>query len=243
MMNREYHKWFSPHLSREMELLVFGHAGARVLVFPTRTGRFFDYENWGLVESIRHKIENGWLQLFCVDSVDAESFYCDAKPPRERIHRHLQYEAYLRHEVIPLTRKKNSNIVMITHGCSMGAFHAVNFAFRHPEMVGKVVALSGRYDLTQEIGPFKDLFDSYYDQTIYFNTPTHFIPNLNDAKTLTLLRRMEIIFVIGDADPFYPNNRALSEQLWHKQVRHTMHVWQGRAHKARYWQQIIPLYL
>ena len=66
MMNREYHKWFSPHLSREMELLVFGHAGARVLVFPTRTGRFFDYENWGLVESIRHKIENGWLQLFCV---------------------------------------------------------------------------------------------------------------------------------------------------------------------------------
>ena len=242
-MNREYHKWFSPHLSREMELLVFGHAGARVLVFPTRTGRFFDYENWGLVESIRHKIENGWLQLFCVDSVDAESFYCSAKPPQERVHRHLQYEAYLRHEVIPLTRKKNSNMVMITHGCSMGAFHALNFAFRYPEMVGKVVALSGRYDLTQEIGPFKDLFDGYYDQTIYYNTPTHFIPNLNDARILTLLRRMEIIFVIGDADPFYTNNRILSEQLWDKQIRHTMHVWQGRAHKARYWQHIIPLYL
>ncbi len=44
-MYREYHKWFSPHLQREMELLILGHAGARVLVFPTRCGRFYDYEN------------------------------------------------------------------------------------------------------------------------------------------------------------------------------------------------------
>jgi esterase/lipase superfamily enzyme len=35
-----------------MELLIFGHAGAKVLVFPTRQGRFFDYENWGLVDAL-----------------------------------------------------------------------------------------------------------------------------------------------------------------------------------------------
>src|SRR5262245_55309226 len=58
-MNREYHKWFSPRLHRDMELLVFGHAGARVLVFPTRQGRFFDYENWGLVGALHHQISNG----------------------------------------------------------------------------------------------------------------------------------------------------------------------------------------
>ncbi len=34
-MNREYLRWFSPSLQRDMEMLVFGHAGARVLVFPT----------------------------------------------------------------------------------------------------------------------------------------------------------------------------------------------------------------
>jgi esterase/lipase superfamily enzyme len=38
-MHREHHRWFSPALGREMELLVFGHSGARVIVFPTSQGR------------------------------------------------------------------------------------------------------------------------------------------------------------------------------------------------------------
>lgn len=75
-MNREYHKWWSPRLNREMELLVFGHAGAKVLVFPTRDGRFFEYENLGMTEVLRPKIEAGHLQLFCVDAIYDESFYC-----------------------------------------------------------------------------------------------------------------------------------------------------------------------
>jgi esterase/lipase superfamily enzyme len=35
-----------------MELLVFGHAGAKVLMFPTREGRFWEYERLGLVASL-----------------------------------------------------------------------------------------------------------------------------------------------------------------------------------------------
>ena len=58
-----------------MELLVFGHAGAKVLVFPTRNGRFHEYEDMRMTAVLRQKIDNGELQLFCVDSVDAESFY------------------------------------------------------------------------------------------------------------------------------------------------------------------------
>ena len=46
-MKREYHKWYSPALGRDMELLVFGHGGARVLAFPTRCGRFYEYEERG----------------------------------------------------------------------------------------------------------------------------------------------------------------------------------------------------
>lgn len=72
-MNREYHKWWSDRLKRDMELLVFGHAGAKVLVFPSRQARFYEYEKLGMVEALRHKIEQGSLQLFCVDSVDAKT--------------------------------------------------------------------------------------------------------------------------------------------------------------------------
>ena len=71
-MNREYHKWYSPALEKDMELLVFGHGGASVLFFPPRTGRFYEYEDWHLIETLEHKIEQGFLQVYCVDSIDEE---------------------------------------------------------------------------------------------------------------------------------------------------------------------------
>ncbi len=47
-MQRDYRRWYSPRLHRDMELLIFGHAGAKVLMFPTRDGRFWEYEKLNL---------------------------------------------------------------------------------------------------------------------------------------------------------------------------------------------------
>ena len=71
-MNRKYHSWYSPSLERDMELLVFGHTGARVLVYPTSMGRFFQWGDTGMIAALGDQLENGGLQLFCVDSVDGE---------------------------------------------------------------------------------------------------------------------------------------------------------------------------
>ncbi|GAB3538977.1 esterase family protein [Spirosoma fluminis] len=242
-MHREYHKWFSPNLDRDMELLIFGHAGARVLVFPTRKGRFYDYEDFGLVGALSQQLEDGWLQLYCVDSVDQESVYNKYAPPQDRIRRHGQYEQYILHEVLPLSRLKNPQPFMIAHGCSLGAYHAVNIAFRHPQWFGKVVALSGRYDLSEPVAEFRGLFDDYYDDEIYYNSPNHFLPNLNDEDVLVQLRRMQIIMTIGTEDPFLNSNLALSEALSAKQIPHELHIWNGRAHRADDWQKMVPLYL
>src|ERR1041385_6152169 len=65
-MNREYHKWYSHRLGRDMELLIFGHAGTPTLVFPTSQGRFYEYEDRGMVWAMTGKIDAGALQLFCV---------------------------------------------------------------------------------------------------------------------------------------------------------------------------------
>jgi esterase/lipase superfamily enzyme len=51
-MKREYHKWFSPSLGRDMELLVFGHCGIPALVFPTSQGRFYEFEDRGMVHAV-----------------------------------------------------------------------------------------------------------------------------------------------------------------------------------------------
>ena len=83
-MNREYHKWYSPSLSRDMELLVLGHAGMPVIVFPTSMGRFFHYENRNMIGIIGDQLRTRPIQAFCVDSVDAESWYNKYHPSRAR---------------------------------------------------------------------------------------------------------------------------------------------------------------
>ena len=242
-MHREYHKWFSSRLNRHMELLVFGHSGARVTVFPTRQGRFYDYENFGLVGSLRDRIEAGAMQLFCVDSADSETLYCRDRAPRDRIIRHNAYESYILEEVIPFTLQKNSHSRLVAHGCSIGAYHSINIAFRHPNIFREVVALSGRYDLTKPVGVFDDLFDGYYDEDVYFHTPNHFIPNLSDENLLGHLRRMRIRLAVGFEDPFYESNAALSRALDNKQVPHEFYTWDGEAHRAGAWRRMVRFYL
>ena len=242
-MNREYHRWHSPFIGREMELLVFGHAGARVIVFPTRDGRFFDYENWRMVAALHDKIVAGQIQLYCVDSIDRESLYADWAVPADRMKRHIDYENYILGEVAPFSATKNPDFTLVAHGCSLGAYHAMNIALRHPHRFGKVVALSGRYDLTESVGSFRGLFDGHYDDLVYFNNPSHFLPPLNDEAILRELRRLEIVFVIGKDDTFLQNNRDLSRTMTAKNIAHTFVEWNGEAHRARDWRRMVCRYL
>jgi esterase/lipase superfamily enzyme len=242
-MNRQYHNWFSERVDRNMELLVFGHAGDRVIVFPTRQGRFFDYENWGILDAVRERIEHGHLQLFCVDSYDSESLYAFGVAPWDRILRHRAFEEYILCEVLPFSLSTNPGSRLVAHGCSLGAYHALNIAFRHPGLFSKVVALSGRYDLTRELEWYPDLFSGHYDMNIYFHTPNHFIPNLSDPEILADLRSLDIRLAVGNADFFFESNQQLSDALWQKGVWHAFDVWPGTAHKPQYWREMAARYL
>lgn len=226
-----------------MELLVFGHDGAKVLVFPTRDGRFHEYEDLRIVNSLTDKINAGHLQLWCLDSVAWESFYCFWSHPADRIRRHVQYEEYVLNEVMPLMAQQNSNPCTIAHGCSLGAYLAANMAFRHPQHFQKLAVFSGRYDLTMNIECFQDLFNGYYDENIYFHTPTHFLPNLNCDLHIDYLRRMDIVMSVGAEDPFLDNNRHLSGILQAKGISHQLYVWEGRAHRGHYWRMMATLYV
>lgn len=237
-MNREYHRWHSPALNRPMELLVFGHHGAPVLVFPTSRGRFYEWEDFGMIEAMRRHIEQGWNQFYCVDSVDEESWYCKACHPAARVARHIQYEQYILNEVIPLIRSKNDNAYLIVTGASFGAYHAVNFAFRHPGLARRVIGMSGRYDMR----PF---MDGYYDENLYFNNPVDYMKNLSDPAWLEKFRReLDIILVCGrDAGEETENNHYLSQILWDKGIWHALRLWDGWAHDWPWWKQMLPMYI
>lgn len=242
-MNREYVRWYSPRLHRDMELLVFGHAGAKVLMFPTRDGRFWEYEQLGIVGSLADKVTAGQLQLYCIDGMANETFYGLHCAPAERIRRHAAFEDYILHEVLPLMAAKNPHDCTIAQGCSLGAYQAADLVFRHPQLFRKLVAFSGRYDLTMKVESFGDLLDGYYDDSVYFHTPTHFLPGLACEWQLDKLRHMDIVLTIGNEDPFVDNNRHLSRLLGDKGIGHQMHVWDGRAHRASAWRKMAPLYI
>ena len=146
-MNREYHKWYSSRLGRDMELLVFGHAGLPAMVFPTSGGKFYEFEDRGMIGALAGKIDAGEVQVYCVDSVDMESWYNKQVSPRGRIARQVQYHDYLIHEVLPLVRQKNRDWHLVSLGCSFGGFHAVNVALKHPDVFTGFLSMSGAFDL------------------------------------------------------------------------------------------------
>lgn len=242
-MNREYHKWHSKYVEKEIEMLVFGHAGIPVLFFPTRTAHFYDYENWKIIEAMQDKINAGYLQVFCVDSTDADSFYNADIHPSERILRYTYYENYIMYEVLPFIKKRNKSKYRILAGCSLGAFHAMNIGLKHPQQFHKIVGMSGRYDLAKSVGNFRDLFDGYKDENIYFNTPAMFIPNLKDDKLIKTLKKIKIVFVVGKEDPFFESNVLLSNALSEKGICNTLYVWNEEAHRPRHWRVMVQMYI
>lgn len=235
-MKRDYHRWFSPSLHREMELLIFGHAGARVLVFPTSQGRFFEWEDRGMMKALSHHINQGWLQLYCVDSVDAESWYAKWAHPSGRAYRHTQYDNYLASEVVPLSRQLNDNPFMITLGASFGAYHAMNFGLKHPDLVGRIIGLSGMYDIRM-------FTDGFSDTHVYFNNPIQYIPNEHDENRLRLLRGLDIIMAGGRDDRLIHESRGMSGVLWRKDIGNALREWDGWSHDWDYWEKMVSLYI
>jgi esterase/lipase superfamily enzyme len=236
-MKREYHKWHSQNLGREMELLLHGHAGNPVLVFPTSMGKFFEYEDRGMIGALAGKLEAGELQLFQVDSMDGESWYNRSVHPSVRVARHLQYERYLLDEALPFIRTRNDSPTLTVTGCSFGAYHAMNFALRHPDLVTGCVTMGGAFDIRQ-------FLNGYYDENCYFNCPLHFLPNLGDDWYLHRYRNMRFVLVTGEHDMCWDANEKLAAIFRDKSVPYQLHVWRdGTGHDWPWWQRMAPLYL
>ena len=236
-MNREYYKVRSRHLDRDMELLIFGHAGLPLIVFPTSGGRFFDFENHGMVAALAGPLETGRLQLCCVDSVDHESWYNHKVPPRMRVARQQQYERHLLHEVLPPIRCKNHDLRLMTMGCSMGGYQAVNLALRHPELFTGFLSLSGVFDLSL-------FLDGYCDEECYFHLPTYYLPNLADPWYLTRMAKGNYTLATGWDDVCLGDNQNLDRILREKGIAHRFEIWSSsNTHDWPTWRRMAMKFL
>jgi esterase/lipase superfamily enzyme len=219
-----------------MDLLVFGHGGAKVLVFPTSKGKFYEWEDRGMWHSFGDWINAGYFQFYCVDSVDTESWYNWGAHPGHRAWRQTQYDNYLYHEVLPLMRSKNPHPYTISMGASFGAYHAMNFGLKHPEVVNRILGMSGIYDISYWAS-------GYNGEHVYLNNPTWFIPGERDAYRLRLMQQQNIIIVVGRDDPLLERSRQMSRVLWDKGIGNALREWDGWCHDWPYWERMMRAYL
>jgi esterase/lipase superfamily enzyme len=235
-MNREYLKGYSRELNREMELLVFGHSGMPLLVFPTSMGKFYEYEDRGMVAKLSPKIERGELQIYCPDAVDLESWYNKGVHPRVRVARHMQYERYLLHELLPYVSSRNQAGQIAVTGCSFGGYHALNFALKHPDVVTYCVSMSGAFDIHQ-------FLDGYYDDDCYFNCPTDYLPNMNHEWFLSRYRQMKIVLATGEWDMCMDQNIKMSNIMNAKNIPNWLDIWGDRTfHDWPWWLRMAEKY-
>jgi esterase/lipase superfamily enzyme len=229
---REYLRQWSPSLGRAMETLHFGVSGLPLLVFPTSQGRFYQWEDFGMVRALQDKLDAGFIQLWCLDSVDSESWYAHGASARQRVSRHLQYERYVVQEVLPQLDQPP-----VAAGTSFGAFHAVLLALRQPERLSGFIALSGAYDT-------KHWLDGYFDNDVYFTNPLAFLPGLADDRYLRPIRGFtKKVIATGEHDANVSETVRVGSLLREKSVDVWLDLWPGWSHDWPYWQEMMRRYV
>ncbi|GAB4280357.1 MAG: alpha/beta hydrolase-fold protein [Candidatus Rifleibacteriota bacterium] len=230
-MKREFRTVPSDAWGRPIEMLVYGDKGKPVMVFPSQEGRFFDYENFGMIEAIASFIDEGKIQVYCVDSLDRESWFAQS-PPQDRARRANDYDYAIRNDVVPhILEDGHRGAGIIAHGCSFGAFHTVNFFLKHPDVFDIGIALSGCYDIGFALNGF-------FNQDVYFNNPIMYSKDLNDPKIVKQLQENLLIVCsgqgaweewIGEAQTLcknlYRNNIPVLLDLWGYDVNHDWPWW------------------
>ena len=226
-------------------VISYGHWGRPVLVFPSEQGRAIDYENNGMVGAVADLIDSGRVKLYCVDSFDRETWSRADLPLEERARRHGQYEAWVLGHVVPVIHADcGGPLDIITTGCSLGAYHAVNFALKHAEVFPLAIGLSGNYDAAAWHG-----WGERGDAT-YFNNPVDYVPNLGGDHLDWLRRQVSILLVVGqgawETDPTgaLPSTRHFANLLQSKGIRCELDLWgTDVAHDWPWWRRQIAHHL
>jgi esterase/lipase superfamily enzyme len=239
-MHVEYHNWFSHALGHDMSFKVYGHYGQPVLAFPAQDGRYYDFENFGMLEACAGLIDAGRVKIIAVDGIDWQSWSNSSIHPADRARRHEDYDGHIMQEIVPWIRGNTGLETMWSTGCSMGAFHAANFFFRHPDAFNGVIALSGLYQP-------KDFVGEAGGEDAYFNAPLWYLEHMNDPWFLERYRNSSIVFCSGQGafeDAMVLDTRAMQSILERKGIPARVEFWGHDVdHDWVWWRKQLPHFL
>jgi len=115
-----------------MGVVVYGHWGPPLLVFPTSGGDEWEMDRQGMIGTLADFIDGGRVKVFTVTANSSDAFYNKAAHPYHRSYMQAQYDAYVADEVVPFIRHhcQSPGATVSTMGASLGAYHAANVLLR-----------------------------------------------------------------------------------------------------------------
>lgn len=213
-MYKKHVSWYSSVMGREMNMMQYGENGIPIIAFPTDQGSFDEWENHGMINALSYQLEGGYNCLFNLQTMDYDSLLNMEIEPEERLNRYLKYQKFIFDELLPYIKKVSSDNFIIMSGVGFGAYHAANLVFKYPNRFGKLIGMDGLYEVTPYLGGF-------YNDTVYYNSPLHFIPQLDDSEILKNYERLDIRLVTSNINPnFEDHTERFSNMLRERMIDH-----------------------
>lgn len=236
-MNREVSSWYSPSLGIEMPVVTYGHYGFALLLVPTAAADFLEYERFQLIDALAPLIHAGKMKVFSINSMNKESWMNDTMLPEHKAIRHNQFNEYVFKEVIPFIRTHTSEETPIyISGASFGALHSMNLFLKRPDLIQGVISMSGVYNL-------EEYTKGYFDEQVYYNSPEHYLPRLEDTWYLDKIRASQHIHIYTGSGAYEDPaaSRRFSGILHQKGIPHDLGIWgEDITHDWPTWRNMLP---
>jgi esterase/lipase superfamily enzyme len=224
-VNRHSAALWSADIDSSGTVIGYGHWGRPVLVFPSEQGQAADFENNGMIDAVGGLLEAGRVKLYCVDSYDAQTWSNQEIPLEERARRHGGYESWILRDVLPwIYADCGGQQEVMTLGCSLGAFHAANFALRRADRFPVALCFSGCYDPAA--------WNGWGERGLatYFNNPIDYVGHLDGDHLAWLHDQLSLLLVCGqgqweDTTGALASTRQFAGLLAAKGIRHELDLW------------------
>jgi esterase/lipase superfamily enzyme len=224
-MSREVRELWSDALGAAGTVIRYGHWGRAVLAFPSERGRAGDFESHGMLGAVGGLLDAGRVKIYCVDSYDAASWSNQDVPVEERARRHGRYESWILTDVVPWIHQDCGGAVqVVTLGCSLGAFHAANFALKRADLFPLAMCFSGNYDPASWHGWGERGAEAF------FNNPLDYVGHLRGSHLDWLRDRVSLLLVCGqgqweDTTGSLQSTKQFAAMLAGKGIRCELDLW------------------
>ena len=239
-MNRELNSWYSPALQKDMPIASYGDYGFALLFVPTAAADYLEYERFQMMETLAPYINSGTVKVFSINSINNESWLNNEMAGAHKAIRQNQFNDYVFNEIVPFIKNSTSaETPIITCGASFGALHSMNLFLKRPDLINGVIAMSGVYDLTEYT-------KGYYDDQVYFNSPVHYMPNLDNHDFLEQIRSSRHIHILTGSGAYEDPDasRKFAGILYNKGINYELDVWGHEwKHDWPTWREMLPVYL